>query len=71
MNGNEAIGELVNRGPHHFEGYWRNPAADAARRREGWYWTGDLFYRDADGSCTSPAGPTTGSASTARTWPPR
>ncbi|MFJ8609781.1 long-chain-fatty-acid--CoA ligase [Streptomyces sp. NPDC093675] len=49
MNGNEAIGELVNRGPHHFEGYWRNPAADAARRREGWYWTGDLFYRDADG----------------------
>ncbi|MET9043958.1 AMP-binding protein [Streptomyces sp. NPDC004362] len=49
MNGNEAIGELVNRGPHHFEGYWRNPAADAARRREGRYWTGDLFYRDADG----------------------
>ncbi|MDX3262518.1 AMP-binding protein [Streptomyces sp. MI02-2A] len=49
MNGNDAIGELVNRGPHHFEGYWRNPAADTARRREGWYWTGDLFYRDADG----------------------
>ncbi|MET8633290.1 AMP-binding protein [Streptomyces sp. NPDC004680] len=49
LNGDEAIGELVNRGPHHFEGYWRNPAADAARRREGWYWTGDLFYRDADG----------------------
>lgn len=49
LNGDEAIGELVNRGPHHFEGYWRNPAADAARRREGWYWTGDLFYRDTDG----------------------
>ncbi|MGW2427590.1 AMP-binding protein [Streptomyces sp. NPDC001640] len=49
MNGNEAIGELVNRGPHRFEGYWRNPAADAARRHEGRYWTGDLFYRDADG----------------------
>ncbi|MFE9998317.1 long-chain-fatty-acid--CoA ligase [Streptomyces avermitilis] len=48
-NGDEAIGELVNRGPNPFEGYWRNPEADAARRRAGWYWTGDLFYRDADG----------------------
>ncbi|MFJ6815675.1 long-chain-fatty-acid--CoA ligase [Streptomyces avermitilis] len=48
-NGAEAIGELVNRGPNPFEGYWRNPEADAARRRAGWYWTGDLFYRDADG----------------------
>ncbi|WP_345569385.1 AMP-binding protein [Streptomyces plumbiresistens] len=50
LNGEEAIGELVNRGPSPFEGYWRNPDADAARLRdEGWYWTGDLFYRDADG----------------------
>ncbi|MFD6292549.1 AMP-binding protein [Streptomyces sp. NPDC060205] len=49
LNGHEAIGELVNRGPSPFEGYWRNPAADAARNRDGWYWTGDLFYRDAEG----------------------
>jgi fatty-acyl-CoA synthase len=49
VNGDEAIGELVNRGPNPFEGYWRNPAADADRRRDGWYWTGDLFYRDTDG----------------------
>ncbi|MGW3662793.1 long-chain-fatty-acid--CoA ligase [Streptomyces sp. NPDC005141] len=61
LNGAEAIGELVNRGASPFEGYWRNPDADAARRRgesprqgdaeaeEDWYWTGDLFYRDADG----------------------
>ncbi|MCX4700481.1 AMP-binding protein [Streptomyces sp. NBC_01373] len=50
LNGEEAIGELVNRGPSPFEGYWRNPDADAARLRDdGWYWTGDLFYRDADG----------------------
>ncbi|MEV6193518.1 AMP-binding protein [Streptomyces sp. NPDC051920] len=84
LNGGEAIGELVNRGASLFEGYWRNPEAEAARRRgaspgpaeagerwepekpgegrgeeggageegeggEGWYWTGDLFYRDADG----------------------
>ncbi|MER5468799.1 AMP-binding protein [Streptomyces sp. NPDC002685] len=61
LNGAESIGELVNRGASPFEGYWRNPDADAARRRgaspgpddaeagEDWYWTGDLFYRDADG----------------------
>ncbi|MFM9594921.1 long-chain-fatty-acid--CoA ligase [Streptomyces scabiei] len=49
LNGAEAIGELVNRGPNPFEGYWRNPEADAARRHDGWYWTGDLFYRDPDG----------------------
>ncbi|WP_455353584.1 long-chain-fatty-acid--CoA ligase [Streptomyces sp. SYSU K217416] len=49
LNGDAAIGELVNRGRSPFEGYWRNEAADAARTRGGWYWTGDLFFRDADG----------------------
>ncbi|MEW1695588.1 MULTISPECIES: AMP-binding protein [unclassified Streptomyces] len=49
LNAAEAVGELVNRGRSPFEGYWRNPAAEAARLRGGWYWTGDLFYRDADG----------------------
>nr|WSW45685.1 AMP-binding protein [Streptomyces sp. NBC_01001] len=49
LNGTAAIGELVNRGRSLFEGYWRNPGAEAARTREGWYWTGDLFFRDADG----------------------
>ncbi|MFE1950158.1 AMP-binding protein [Streptomyces sp. NPDC059524] len=50
VNGTQAIGELVNRGRSPFEGYWRNDRANAERVREnGWYWTGDLFYRDADG----------------------
>lgn len=49
LNGEEAIGELVNRGTSLFEGYWKNEAADAARTRDGWYWTGDLFFRDAGG----------------------
>ncbi|QMU74442.1 AMP-binding protein [Streptacidiphilus sp. PB12-B1b] len=52
LNGAEAIGELVNRAARPgagFEGYWRNPQAAAARVRDGWYWTGDLFHRDADG----------------------
>ncbi|WP_409237442.1 AMP-binding protein [Streptomyces sp. PA5.6] len=49
LNGEAAIGELVNRGPNPFEGYWRNDEAQAERLRDGWYWTGDLFYRDDDG----------------------
>ncbi|MFE7773084.1 AMP-binding protein [Streptomyces sp. NPDC057445] len=49
LNGDRAIGELVNRGRSPFEGYWRNPEAAAARLRGGWYWTGDLFFRDTDG----------------------
>ncbi|MFG2647187.1 AMP-binding protein [Streptomyces sp. NPDC048436] len=49
LNADVAIGELVNKGRSPFEGYWRNAEADAARLRDGWYWTGDLFYRDAEG----------------------
>ncbi|MEV6751911.1 long-chain-fatty-acid--CoA ligase [Streptomyces sp. NPDC051214] len=49
LNGHAAIGELVNKGRSPFEGYWRNAEADAARLRDGWYWTGDLFYRDTEG----------------------
>lgn len=50
LNGAEAIGELVNRTARAgFEGYWRNEDAGAARLRDGWYWTGDLFHRDAEG----------------------
>ncbi|MFF0289282.1 AMP-binding protein [Streptomyces sp. NPDC005262] len=49
INGAESIGELVNRGRTPFEGYWRNAEADAARVRGGWYWTGDLFFRDPEG----------------------
>lgn len=51
VNGTAAIGELVNRagGGGTFEGYYNNEAADADRLRSGWYWSGDLGYRDADG----------------------
>jgi fatty-acyl-CoA synthase len=31
-----------------FEGYWRNAEAEQARLKNGWYWTGDLAYRDED-----------------------
>ena len=40
------IGELAVAGPRVMTGYWRNPQATAAAMREGWYFTGDLGYRD-------------------------
>jgi fatty-acyl-CoA synthase len=50
LNAEEAIGELVSKGGGAgFEGYWRNDDAERARLREGWYWTGDLAYRDQAG----------------------
>jgi acyl-CoA synthetase (AMP-forming)/AMP-acid ligase II len=50
LNAKEAIGELVSKtGAAGFEGYWRNDDAERARLREGWYWTGDLAYRDEAG----------------------
>jgi fatty-acyl-CoA synthase len=50
LNPDEAIGELVNRaGGAGFEGYYKNPEAEAARIREKAYWTGDLAYRDEAG----------------------
>lgn len=50
QNPDEAIGELVSRrGARKFEGYYNNDAADAERTRGGWFWSGDLAYRDAEG----------------------
>jgi fatty-acyl-CoA synthase len=50
LNAEDAIGELVSKaGGAGFEGYWHNDEAERARLRAGWYWTGDLAYRDADG----------------------
>jgi fatty-acyl-CoA synthase len=50
LNAEEAIGELVSKaGGAEFEGYWRNDEAEETRLRHGWYWTGDLAYRDEAG----------------------
>ena len=49
-NTDRATGELVRRdAAGSFEGYWDNPDADSDRLRGGWFWSGDLAYRDADG----------------------
>lgn len=50
VNAEAAIGELVNRlGAPRFEGYYARPDAAAERIKHGWYWSGDLAYRDEAG----------------------
>ena len=50
QNAGEAIGELVNTGGVAlFEGYYNNDEANEKRTRNGWFWTGDLAYKDAEG----------------------
>lgn len=49
-NAEEAVGELVDKaGAAKFEGYYKNEEADAQRVHNGWFWTGDLGYRDSSG----------------------
>jgi len=42
-------GEVVVRGPQVFFEYWRNATATAETLRDGWYHSGDIGTRDADG----------------------
>src|SRR5262245_192698 len=42
-------GEVVVRGPNVLAEYWRNRQASSEALREGWYYTGDIATRDADG----------------------
>ena len=51
LNPTEAIGEIVRRDSNaSFEGYYANDEADALRTRNGWFWSGDLGYRDDEGT---------------------
>jgi fatty-acyl-CoA synthase len=50
LNADVAIGEIVNRGVvANFEGYYKNAEGNAERVHDGWYFTGDLAYRDEQG----------------------
>ncbi len=51
LNAPQAIGEIVRRdSAGSFEGYYANDEADAVRTRNGWFWSGDLGYRDDQGT---------------------
>ena len=43
----EIIASLAS--PEAFAGYWNRPDADVRALRDGWYFTGDMGYVDADG----------------------
>lgn len=43
------LGEIVLRGDNVLKGYFKNEAANAMAFRNGWFHTGDIGYRDADG----------------------
>ena len=49
LNADECIGEIVNTSRGSFEGYYKNDDAVQQRTRNGWYWSGDLGYVDAEG----------------------
>jgi fatty-acyl-CoA synthase len=47
--GVDEVGELILAGPHVCSGYWNRPEATAEALRDGWFHTGDLTRRDAEG----------------------
>ena len=50
LNADECVGEIVNtQGVGPFEGYYNNDDATAKTTRNGWYWSGDLGYKDDQG----------------------
>lgn len=46
------VGELVVRGDNVMAGYWKNEVATAEVLRDGWYFTGDMGWRDEHGFIT-------------------
>jgi long-chain acyl-CoA synthetase len=49
-DGSPATGEVALRGAVVMKGYWNRPDATAAVLRDGWFYTGDLGYFDANGN---------------------
>jgi acyl-CoA synthetase (AMP-forming)/AMP-acid ligase II len=47
-----AVGEVICRTPQIMIGYWNLPDATRQAIRDGWFYTGDAGYRDADGYIT-------------------
>ncbi|MFZ0761937.1 MAG: AMP-binding protein [Candidatus Sulfotelmatobacter sp.] len=49
-DGGPATGEIALRGAVVMKGYWNRPDATTAVLHDGWFYTGDLGYFDADGN---------------------
>lgn len=43
------VGEFLVRAPSLFKGYWKQPEATEAALQDGWYRSGDVGYKDAEG----------------------
>jgi len=43
------IGEIIHKGDHVFNGYWRNPQATAEAFKDGWFYSGDMGTIDENG----------------------
>lgn len=48
----DAVGQALVRGPNVFHGYWRQPETTAHVLTDGWFRTGDMAQRSADGYVT-------------------
>src|SRR5699024_4999477 len=49
MKNEVGIGEIIVKGPMVMNGYFKNEAANQESFKDGWLYTGDLGYIDADG----------------------
>ena len=47
--GPDVTGEIISQGPNTMKGYYKDPVKTADAIRDGWLYTGDLGYLDADG----------------------
>jgi fatty-acyl-CoA synthase len=43
------VGHVIVRGPSLMQGYFEDPRATQSVMRDGWLWSGDLGFREADG----------------------
>lgn len=50
ISGQQQAGELCVHAPYSLAGYWEDPVRTNQKFRDGWYYTGDLFSLEANGT---------------------